>query len=253
MKKITFGQRLIILRKHLGFNLTEMANNLGTFKSNLSRYEHDLIKPTIGFMESLIRVYGVNLNWLFDEKADMFLPDVGNKKIKKMSGKDISKTNHMIDELSSVDYTSFGIPVFIDQLSLTSSKNLLPISGFISAGAPMEITPMENDFVQSPIYKTTRDIDDYYVFRVNGLSMSPEIQHEDIVFIYKNDNWIEVNNKIVAIMVQGEVTLKKLIINTESKEVVLVALNKEYDNLVIDFDKLYSTRLIGELKAIKRK
>ena len=82
--------------------------------------------------------------------------------------------------------------------------------------------------------------------------MKPEIEHEDIVFIYKNTDWYSLNGKIVAVMIEGAMTLKKLHINESKKEITFKALNKNYDDINISFEMMESTYLIGELKAIRR-
>ena len=250
MNKFTFGQRLIILRKHFGITISEMSENLGAVKSNISRYERDMVKPTICFLESLVKVYRVNLNWLFGENQNMLLTD--GVKSKKMTKNEIPKSKHNVIEISSIDYTTFGIPVFYDLIIQAAEMRLLPVSGSISAGEPMEITLTDFDYVPLPTYKSSKDLDEHIAFRVNGLSMAPEIHHEDIVFIYKNENWIELNNKIVAVRIHGEVTLKKLSIDNRKREIALIALNKMFEDINIGFEMMESTTLVGELKAIIR-
>ena len=108
------------------------------------------------------------------------------------------------------------------------------------------------DFVPFPFYKTQKDLSEYLVFRVNGLSMAPDIHHEDIVFIYKNSNWAELNDRIVAVRLQGDMTLKKLSMNDQKKEIVFKALNKDYEDILVSYSEMDSTYLVGELKAIRR-
>ena len=255
MKEITFGQRLVMIRKQFGINMTEMSDKLGTVKSNLSRYERDLNKPTIGFIESLLKTYRINLNWLFGEDQNMILPKPSDEKLKKdekTNKKEACADDKKFFELPTIDFTSFGIPIFKDFVESSAAQHTLPISGSISAGDPQEITLTGYDYVPLPIYKSSRDLDEYIVFKVNGLSMAPEILHEDIVFINKNENWIELNNKIVAVRIHGEMTLKKLAIDNAKREIIFKPLNKKFSDIVINYELMKAISLVGELKAITR-
>jgi hypothetical protein len=47
-------------------------------------------------------------------------------------------------------------------------------------------------------------------------------------------------------------TLKKLVIDFGTEMVILKALNREFDDIVIEFEMMGSTHLVGELKSIRR-
>ena len=253
MKKSTFGQKLTIIRKHFGINKTRMAEDLKTAKSNISRYERDLNKPTIDFIRSLLKVYNINLNWLFGENQEMLLSADNAVSVINDNEKKANKQTNKYLEFQSVGYTSFGVPIFDNLDENAQDKYSLPIVGAISAGEPIEVLhTSDNDFIPLPFYKTSKDLNNYLVFRVNGLSMHPDIHHEDIVFIYKNQNWIELNNKIVAVRIDGEMTLKKLSINNERKEIIFKALNKNFSDIVLNYEMMNNTSLVGELRAIRR-
>ena len=239
-KDLTFGDRIVLIRHHYDITISEMSDTIGVVKSNISRYERNLVEPTNTFFEKLLKHYRVNLNWLFGEKEEMILPTKARLKVAVQP----------VEDLSPVSYTSFGIPIFGDVLE--SESNFMPISGAISAGEPLEVRYDGSQSIPFPLEKTTKDSDNYLVFRVNGLSMAPEIAHEDIVFIKRNNNWLEQKNKIVAVMIRGELTLKKLFFNESSREVVLKALNTDFEDIVISYEMMEGTFLVGELKAIRR-
>jgi len=252
-KKNDFGENIRTIRKHYGVNMTEMATKLGIVKSNLSRYERNLIKPTVPFVELLLKHYKINLNWLFGAEENMLLAP--KEKVNSQSSK--SKKSSSLRESTDVpamSFTSFGVPVFIDPIENASSdKHLYPIAGSISAGDPLPIpTSYDDDFVAFPFLKLSSDSGNYLVFKVNGLSMNPDIHHDDFVFILKNDNWVNLNGKIVAVNIGGDMTLKKLHVDHSRKEVVFKPLNKNFDDITVSFQMLESTTLVGELKAIRR-
>jgi SOS-response transcriptional repressor LexA len=255
MKKISFGQRLKSFRKALGINITQMSDTLGMVKSNISRYERDLNKPTVQFLELLLKHYRINLNWLFGEETEMFLVDKQEIKLSEMSHNEVKKLNipkEKVYDFPQVQYTSFGVPVFNGELE-DNAEHLLPVYGEISAGEPLEIKDQEPyNFVPFPINKPNMNMDDYLVFKVNGLSMYPEIMHQDIVFIKKNNNWFELNGKIVAVNIQGEMTLKRLMFTEETREIIFKSLNRSFADIKVDFQQMDSTYLVGELIAIRR-
>ena len=256
-KKNNFGENLRKIRKHYGINLTQMADQLGIVKSNLSRYERNLNKPTIYFLELLLKHYKVNLNWLFGVKENMILGENDTISLSQLpQGEYINEQEPLskVIELPAMTFTSFGVPVFEELIdNISSTDHLFPVSGQISAGEPLPIFEADSsNFVSFPLFKSNHDFDNYLVFRVNGLSMKPEIEHEDIVFIYKNNDWYSLNGKIVAVNIEGSMTLKKLYVNEANKEIVFKALNKRYDDINISFEMMGSTYLVGELKAIRR-
>jgi SOS-response transcriptional repressor LexA len=235
-----------------------MSNTIGTVKSNISRYERDLIHPTIGFIELLLKHYRVNLNWLFGEpNEEMFMPQKESIRLKQVPKKEFIDKKRNLEKvivLPHLEYTQFGIPIYSDSWDVQNDEQqLLPIAGDIAAGEPLPITDTEHyDFVPLPVYKSVSDIDNYLVFKVNGQSMEPDIRHGDVVFILKSNHWLELNKKIVAVNIHGEMTLKKLIIEPETQEVIFRALNRDFCDIKIEFEMMESTLLVGELKSIRR-
>jgi SOS-response transcriptional repressor LexA len=247
MKALTFGDKLVQIRAHFDITICEMADKMGANKSNISRYERDIVTPSVEFLEMLHKHYQINLNWFFDDTEEMIYSQTSRRKYKtyNLTMREINK------DIEPLSFTSFGIPLYGNVVE--NESHFLPISGYISAGEPLEIKPDEiYGSIPFPVKKTENVLDQYLVFIVNGLSMSPEIAHRDIVFIKRNENWIDLNNKIVAVMINGNMTLKKMFIEESKKRVVFKALNQDFGDIVINFDMMEGTFLVGELKAIRR-
>ncbi len=66
------GQRLRMLRQHLGKSQAALASEFGISGSTLSRYETDVREPDIDFFILLRSKTGVDLNWLFCAEGEMF-------------------------------------------------------------------------------------------------------------------------------------------------------------------------------------
>ncbi len=252
----SFGERLTRFRFKLDKTIEEMSNELEMVKSNISRYERDITKPSVAFLEMLTQKYQVNLNWLVADIGNMFLTEQDFEKIEVVENLtqkflEVSK-KEKVSSFPEMFYTSFGVPVFTHD-PLEEVVDLMPVIGEISAGEPLEIRNEEPlDFVPFPFYRANSNMDDFLIFRVNGLSMKPEIEHQDIVFIRKNENWYELNKRIVAIVIGGELTLKKLNLNDSEQKVELIPLNPEFRTISILMDDLNQISLLGELKAIRR-
>lgn len=255
--KISIGDKLVMIRKSLGLNMTETAEKLDVVKSNLSRYERNIVSPTIYFIEKLILILHVNINWLTGGVGEMFLSEEEIEQLQIAQEMSMEEAKALINSVKCIDmpqyhYSSFGVPVYTDNDN-DSMFELLPVVGEISAGEPIAIVNNEPlDFVPFPYYRPNLRLDDFFVFRVNGLSMKPEIEHQDIVFIQKTTEWEKVNNRIVAVIISGELTIKKLELKPELNEIHLIPINKNFDVLKVPMDEVRQVSLLGELKAIRR-
>jgi SOS-response transcriptional repressor LexA len=227
-----FGRRVAELRKSLSKSLSEMAGDLSMEKSSISRYERGINRPSVDFLHKLILNYNVNVNWMITGENEMFLPHFNE------SFDVYPDVNHY-----DVDYNSVGEGVFE-----------LPIVGEIAAGEPVAVNntaPLANVFVAGEMINNAPN--DHFVFRVNGKSMKPNIEHEDVVFIHKNNNWQYCNGKIVAVRVNGEITLKKLNLDTGNGLIQLLAFNPDYETILVNPSDMDDIELIGILKSIIRK
>lgn len=65
------GQRLKIIRKHLGITQTKTAAETGISITTLRKYESGKSFPRSDFIETFIQRYHVEPNWLFTGEGDM--------------------------------------------------------------------------------------------------------------------------------------------------------------------------------------
>ncbi len=61
---MSFGSRLIEVRKKRGFSQEELANLLGTQGPAIGRYEREIAKPTIEVASKISKILGVSLDYL---------------------------------------------------------------------------------------------------------------------------------------------------------------------------------------------
>ena len=70
---IMYSENLKKLRKELRVTALELADNLGISANSINNYENGRRKPNFEFLELLVQVYNVNLNWLITGKGEMFI------------------------------------------------------------------------------------------------------------------------------------------------------------------------------------
>jgi transcriptional regulator with XRE-family HTH domain len=68
----TFGSRLKKIRIILQLNQQQLADKLGIKYQSISKVENDINGLSIESLTNLLREYDVNLNWLIDNKGEMF-------------------------------------------------------------------------------------------------------------------------------------------------------------------------------------
>jgi len=72
---MSVGERLILLRKTLDINQSDMAMVMGCTQGNISRYEKDGTIMSIKYLIPLRKAYNVNLDWLLLGRGEMFQPE----------------------------------------------------------------------------------------------------------------------------------------------------------------------------------
>ena len=64
---LKFNQKLTVLRKEKGMNMTEFAKLLGTSKQVIARYERGENTPKITTVDKYAKILGVSLQYLINE------------------------------------------------------------------------------------------------------------------------------------------------------------------------------------------
>ena len=215
---IEIGIRLRKLRKESGETISGIAKATGISKSNLSRYERGLHQPSIKILSELADYFRVDFDWL--------------------------ATGESHEAASNV--TEFpGEDMDLIEMQIVAE---------IAAGEPVEALndePLGSLFVSSSLVNHAPR--DYFVFRVNGQSMHPTVAHEDVVFIKKTSDWNRADRKIVAVRLEGEITLKRLQLNSDTGMILLIPINQEMETIMVNPEAVRDIHLIGELKTIIRR
>ncbi len=235
MAKTTIGKRLEILIKSMNLKQYEFAEKYHISKNSLLRYKGDDRYPDTEFLIELSKE-GVNTNWLLNGEGRM------------MISKDDPFYMHG-SKKSKLELLNSKTPPNSLPEALLSRTIILPVVGEISAGTPMEI-PENYEFlehIELPKVYLHDASDKYFVYRVNGESMQPQISHADIVVIHYNPDWSQVNDKICAVQTADGVTLKKVQLDYERQLIMLQPLNLDFKVLIIDSYQTSEVFLIGTL------
>lgn len=70
---IMYGDNLKKLRYELRLSAQKFADSLNVSRGSIVQYETGKRKPSYEFMESLHKVYNVNLNWFVSGQGEMFI------------------------------------------------------------------------------------------------------------------------------------------------------------------------------------
>lgn len=238
------GQRLKVLRKALGLSQIELGEALRINASAISQMETNRINPSLDTLMLLSKTFKVNLHWLLTGKGQMFEEAVSTT---------MYKTNNRLEQLKKLLTEELNSITKAKQEYVQGDVIDLKVKGEIAAGLPVESFDDEIDVVTVRRSMIKGSIDDFVCLRVNGKSMEPEIRHNDLILIRQSTEWDKLAGKICAVRIDGSITLKKLTLDPANQLIVLVALNNEYQPIIVRPDEHQDINLIGYLFFLFRK
>ncbi len=239
------GLRFKEFRKALNLTIEELATAIGKSKGALSKIENNQNIPKSDILVSFNKLYNLNINWLLSGKGEMFLSQEIDQKPKHKTELNADKLKQYIDlgksKLEDEQAKSINNP---------SSVVSLPIVGEIAAGNPLEVR--DSDLLGKILVSTEliSDPENFFCFRVNGWSMSPEIQHNDVVIVNKIYDYDDMDNRIVAVRLDDGITLKLLKLDHENECSWLMPINDDYKPILIN--QYSSIAMLGVLEFLIR-
>jgi SOS-response transcriptional repressor LexA len=239
------GLRFKEFRKALNLTIEELATAIGKSKGALSKIENNQNIPKSDILVSFNKLYNLNINWLLSGKGEMFLSQEIDQKPKHKTELNADKLKQYIDlgksKLEDEQAKSINNP---------SSVVSLPIVGEIAAGNPLEVR--DSDLLGKILVSTEliSDPENFFCFRVNGWSMSPEIQHNDVVIVNKIYDYDDMDNRIVAVRLDDGITLKLLKLDHENECSWLMPINDDYKPILIN--QYSSIVMLGVLEFLIR-
>lgn len=208
-------ERLLELLSYLNISKKQFADSLGISPGNISNWINKSIKskPTADALVQIFEKFSVNLNWLLTGEGEMFVSE----------------------------------PVYSGPMNCSR----LEVSAEISAGLPAQTynEPLDIIYIRNNIISNINN--NYYIFKVNGQSMEPEVLDGDIILVERSLCWNKTDNRTCAVQINGENTLKK-VLHTKDNHIILLANNRKFKPLVVD-PAHSNVVLLGFLHYIYRK
>ncbi len=230
------GERIKQVRKALHIKQIEMAKVLNLNPSAISQMESGRTNPSLETISEIGKHYKVDLHWLITGAGQMF--NKPQEPVARNHGWD--KFQKMLNErLEEI------IQARLDMMDAESID--IPVTGEIAAGEPMENTGETVEVVTVRRTMINGVIDDYIAMRVNGRSMEPDIRNQDVVLIRQSNEWRQLAGKICAVRIDGEITLKKLMLDDENRMIILVPLNEDFQPILVNPENHRDITLIGSL------
>ena len=223
---MSLGKRFREFRKEIKKTKQSIAEMLGSTQSNINLYEKDDITPPVKTLQIIRQAFNINLNWLLNGDGEMFMQTIheqANPQLIKQKVFQLLRNEFSLLESGEA------------QLSIDNDNFwYMGIGGDIACGEPIPFVHEVGDQlipISKKILNNPKEVD---ILRVNGDSMMPDIEHEDLVIIRKEHDWQLCRNKIVAVRNDDGNTLKKLVIDDRTRSALLVASNKNYPPIVVD-------------------
>ena len=208
-----FAQNLKYLRTKYNLTQEQLANNINSTRSTVNNWENEISEPNLDMIRKLTETFNV-------------------------------KDNIVFEDLKSKYNTSF--------VDLEEDTINIPVLGRIPAGIPFEAIEDVIKYIDIP-KEWTYGNQEYFGLLIDGNSMFPKYQNEDIVIFQKCEDPIKCNNKDCAVMVNGnDATFKKFIFNNNG--VILQPYNMEYETKSFTPEEIQRlpVKLVGFAVQIRR-
>ena len=200
------GDRIKSLRNALNISQTELANRVGTTKQNIYKYENGIIT------------------------------NIPSDKVEQIAMILETTPAHLMgwdEEPASIKESMEGIENIIP----LPKTHKIPLLGNIACGEP--ITAVENidTYVDMPDCVSAD-----FALTCKGDSMiDARIYNGDIVYIREQP---EVENGEIAVLIDGEATLKR--VYYQRNKIILQPENKKYEPLVYVGEEILDVRILGK-------
>lgn len=179
-----FANNLRYIREKRGLSKSQLAEKLNVNQSTITRWENGEMGATVTNAFDISRILNIAL------------PD--------LLGKDLS-----IDNASYVDIISNVVKI--------------PVLGVIKAGTPIEAQENIIEYVDIP-EEWTKGNKKYYGLKIQGDSMYPKYEENDIVVFEQIEDYLKANKKDCVVMVNGDDATFKNVTITENG-ITLIPLN----------------------------
>ncbi len=240
MSTYNVGQRLELLIKSMNKKQGQFAKDFNISNTSLARYKTNERMPDSDFLARLGQAK-INLNWLLNGEGSMYIVPPWEIKLEPKRAKKADDKQAAAKLTDSID-------------DVYMRTNYLPVSADISAGDPIPVP--ENfeyaEHIEIPKSYFREKGAQYLAFRVNGKSMEPTIQNNDMVVIKRCYDWSGTDGMVCAVRYEGGITLKRVQFDHKRQEIILQPLNSDFRVMVLDSVQSEELSLIGTIAILVR-
>lgn len=151
---------------------------------------------------------------------------------------------------TSTDYILTGNNGTLERVQLENEPCVIKVLGRVAAGVPIEAS--EDVIGEEMITSKMAESGEYFVLRISGNSMEPEIHHGSIVIVRQQDD-VENGDIAIVLINGGEATCKK--IEKFDNGIMLVPFNKEYPEKFYTNEEIENlpVRILGKVVEQRKK
>ena len=207
---VYIGNKIKYYREQMGMTQEDLAKKLKTTRQSISRYENGDKKANQDILFELADIFGISINTFF------FFFET----------KDINEVYNLLNSENQAIVYDFAKSKLAEQNTI--SDNVVPFPTTLNLDAVVSAGTGE---WQDGTLKEEVEYDGQipphdYVVRVNGDSMQPLFEDNQIIFIRKTNDVRD--GQIIVCTLNNETYVKKIMGNR------LVSLNKKYDDIQIN-------------------
>ena len=226
-----FSKNLKFLREKKNMEQLELAEMLGRkSSSSISEWEKGKYTPRIGTLNDIAKIFKVDID------------DLMTKDLSKNNNSAVPSIETIYNQLEKPRQTK--VYNFAEQQLEEQNSNVVQfpiqnsheeVQAYLSAGTGiLNYYEADKDIVEVPADAPEHD----WIFKIVGDSMKPLFDTGDIVYVDEFKQGIDTiqNGRIYVVEVDGEAYIKKVYVYEETKTLRLVSLNKDYTDLLFNFE-----------------
>ncbi|EGO8493413.1 helix-turn-helix domain-containing protein [Enterococcus faecalis] len=246
MNEKLFPERLKELRIEKGITLEELAKNIGTTKTTLSRYENGERSPKLQLVGLLANYFQVDMAWLSGQsiyKNTLDVLPVYNQLTPSRQQKVYDFAENQLKEQKQEIKRENNPITSLEQFRKKKEEGIIYGTtkwyGAVSAGTGEFLTDETCEEIELPIEQIPDEAD--FCLSVNGDSMEPIFHDNDYVFVKRQSEIFSGN--IGVVIVNGESFLKRIWF--ENNNIRLESFNKKYKDIIITENDEF--RIVGKV------
>lgn len=260
---MTCAERLIEVRKKNGYTRKMLADELGIPYKTISNYETGEREPGHSYIIKVAQKFGVTTDYILGMDSTDGLTKNAPSDLSEEARKIARSYDRMNDHgkgavRAILHYEEKELSHYTQQEDNTGKVITLPKAkknrqGFIEINVYDEPAAAGlGNYLDDPEYRVEQYPEDIippktdFGVRIQGDSMEPRIHDGGTVFVRAMPA-ID-SGKIGVFVLDGKVYCKKLVIDHDSGQVLLVSLNKDYDDILVGEFTSFRTlgRVVGQ-------